>query len=382
MALVTLFFSTAAAGAGDGSSWANRAALFTAGVWSPLITDGDFSGGSMRCLIGPGTYACGSDLTSAMFVAGAVGVAPAVSNPLYFHGCDSSGNALSPSNPDWMCVEPVDWDSVLPVIASTGNFTISAFILYRLMKFTASGRTGSIITSDGSMDWCVVQNSTSNAAANAVSNSSLVVTNCAFACTGAIYLSVWLPASGFRNVRVRGNTGSSGSRDGVATALNVNGVGLCSFGNGGRGLVYTGTSASVAWRVHNAFMIDNVGDGVTLPNTGAQTGRQEFDRLVVTGNGGYGINGGANTHILLTNSRLRDNNGGGTGLNILWDTTNYPANLDNYTTDSDDATEYVDGDNADLSLRDYRIKSSASAIVGRGYYEQVATGGGNRVTAA
>ncbi len=88
MATVTRYFSTAGAGTADGTSWANRAALFSGGAWSTVITGFNFTGSdSLECRIGPGSYTITASLASGLFAN-----APTVSNPLILQGCDSSGS--------------------------------------------------------------------------------------------------------------------------------------------------------------------------------------------------------------------------------------------------------------------------------------------------
>ncbi|MDG5704536.1 hypothetical protein N0Z46_19555, partial [Acinetobacter baumannii] len=64
--------------------------------------------------------------------------------------------------------------------------------MYRLLKFTASGRNAAVIdcgaATVGSIDWCVVENSTANTSAVAVTNS--LATNSVFSCTGSSYAQV------------------------------------------------------------------------------------------------------------------------------------------------------------------------------------------------
>ena len=68
MAIVTRYFSTASAGAGDGTTWANRAILFTGGAWSTVITGFAFNGSdSMVARIGPGTYTVTVGMASGLF---------------------------------------------------------------------------------------------------------------------------------------------------------------------------------------------------------------------------------------------------------------------------------------------------------------------------
>lgn len=374
MAEVKRYFSTTGAGADDGTSWANRTALFSAGNWSSVITGFAFNGSdSLTALYGPGSYTCSQALASGLFAN-----APTAPNSLILHGCDSSGVALVPSDPDWTSDQAVTWDSGLPVIATSTNIaTINlANCLVRLGKFTASGRSGAVLgTAGGPFDWVIVDNSTANTAAEAVSI-SLAMTNSYLRCTGSSYSSILRTNSAsetYDNIRVEGVTGSSGLRYGVTytgtTTIPIYSR-ITSILNGGVGLAYTGSNAGVATRLIRCTIASNGSDGVLYPNTASQTARQILDRCMITGNGGYGVNpGGANTNILITNSRLRDN-----ASNNFNTFGNYPQDLNNYTTDSDDATEYVSTGGGD-----FRIKAG-SAIHGKGVgvSDQPASSGGTK----
>lgn len=65
MAIVIRYFSTASAGSGDGTTWADRAVFFTGGAYSTVLTNFDFSGSdTLHCYLGPGTYGIGETLGS------------------------------------------------------------------------------------------------------------------------------------------------------------------------------------------------------------------------------------------------------------------------------------------------------------------------------
>ncbi len=213
------------------------------------------------------------------------------------------------------------------------------------------------------MDWCVVTNSTANSAAVAIavtSNGTLV--NCVASCTGSSYSSVITFGNGMDlyNVRLVGNAGSSGNRDGMVfngTATKTMASRVTCLSNGGRGLFYSGSTAGVGLSIVACVFAGNTGDQIVFPNTASQTGYTEVSNCMITGGGAYGINpGGANTNLLVTQTRLRDNTS-----NNFNTFGNYPTDLNNYTTDSDDATEYVN-----TAAGDYRIKNTAT-IWGQGY---------------
>jgi hypothetical protein len=347
---VIRYFSTSSAGAGDGTTWADRAALFSAGNWSSVISGFDFTSNSLLCLIGPGTYSCSQQLTTT--VTGTPD--PSLANMLFLHGCDSSGVILSPSDPGWTSDQSVAWDSSLPVIATTGNLaTVSmANCSLRLLKFTASGRTsGAVITGANTVDWISVSNSASNSLAAALSG-VFIQANCFLTCTGTAYASVLNVGNNCTadNIRVVGVTGSSGNRDGFNyTATTVRAVlsRLTIINNGGRGFAYAGVNTGVSVHLVNCIIANNQGDGVQFPNTASQTAYSSVTKCVITGNGGYGINpGGSNTNFLTYQNRLRDNASGNFGT-----FGNYPTDWDNYITDSDDATEYNDAASGDFRTK-------------------------------
>lgn len=352
MAIITRYFSTTSAGAADGTTWADRAALFTAGVWSPVLITFAFNGtDSLNCLLGPGTYSCGASLASGLFAN-----PPSNANPLMFSGCNSSGTLLTIPDPDWVSNQPAWDDSTLPVIATTTNIiTINlANCNLFLIKLTATGSTtsGSVVSAVASMDWCVGTNSGSNTASGvvgAVNRSS----NSVFTHTATSYSHVMsgttVPA--FVNCRFEGVTGSSGNRRGVQCSANsLNLVGCTIVNNGGEGVMGSGAGAEVAMHLYQCTIANNGATGVKTNATAAQTGTWVVERCMITGNGTAGIDGQSAGRVVARANRLRDNTTDITGLG------NYPVDLDNYTTDSDDASEYVStGANGD-----FRIKTGAA----------------------
>ncbi len=356
MALVVRYFSTTGAGAADGTTWADRAALFSAGNWSTVITGHDFSADTLLAAIGPGTYACSQSLTTAVITTD-----PIVAHPLILHGCDSSGVLLAPPDPDWVSAQAPFSDSTLPLIETTTNITTVnlANCFVRLMKFTASGRNG-VAMQPASMAWCVVTNSTANTSAGAMGTGT--VFDSVLSCTGSSYSAVAAPTNNhnYHNVRIIGVAGSSGNRDGIVfagtTARTVFSR-VTAVGMGGRPWAYTGTNAAVNVEIVSCVFAGATGDLIQFPNTASQTTVSWIQRCMLTGGGAFGINpGGTNTNLLIAGNRLRDNTSGNFGT-----TGDYPTTTTNYTTDSDDATEYVNAGSGD-----YRIKYG-SAIWGQGY---------------
>lgn len=350
MAIVVRYFSPSANGAGDGTTWANRAALFSGGNWSTVITNFDFSGSdSLECRIGPGTYTCGSALASGSF-----GHAPTAANPLILHGADSSGNRLTPPDPGWVSAQPA-WDaSGMPEITTTSDTATIAFdgALPILIKFTSSDRKNAILAGTTAI-WCQVINACNGSSARASTGLGI---NCVFACTGAAFNSV-VAAANHMNCRIEGVTGSAGNRRGMECDT---GAGTCAHltivGCGGDGVIVTSTSTSQAWRLVNCHILNCGGTGFKTNNAANQSALYILESCLISGHGAYGVDAQSASRVLMSHNRMRDNASGNvTGLG------NYPADLDLYTTDTDDATEFVNAAGGD-----YRISKDA-ATWGKGY---------------
>jgi parallel beta-helix repeat protein len=362
MAVVTRYFDTAAAGDGTGSSWANRAILFTGGAWSTVITAFAFTAGSdsLKCLIGPGTYAITAALASGSFSAGA----PAAGKPLFMHACDASGNQISPPDPGWVSAAPAWSDSTLPVLATTTNiFTVELeHCFLRMLKFTASGRTGGGVVDLVSADWFQVAQSTSNTGARGVGSNMRSATNGVITMSGTGFdyaiSSVFSPY--FSNIRCVGNaSAATGNRRGMIYGGST-GQGQYAYCTAtafpGGGFVSTSTNVAQTMSLRNCTLANNGGDGALFASTASQTSRSYVINCQITGNGDTGIDAQSATNVAVQGNRFRDNtNGNIVGLG------NGPTDLDSYTTDSDDATEYVDA-----ASGDFRIKLGA-ATWGKGY---------------
>lgn len=353
MAIVTRYFGVTGNGAADGTTWADRAALFSGG-WSTVITNFAFNGAdSLKCMIGPGSYSLGTSLNSASWTN-----PPSATNPLWFVGCDSSGNELAIPDPDWVSNQPAWDDSTLPVLNFTGNFSFSEGDHHaHLIKVTGSARNG-ILWQAGFTSWCVVENSTNNTSAQAVApTGSGSPVCCVFRCTAASYAAVGSVFAYSYNCRLEGVTGSSGNRSGFTTTGNT-GVHtrLTIVGVGGDGYVYTSTSTAAVHRLFGVTIANVGGTGFKGANTAGQTGIYALHNAIITGCGGYGIDMQGEANCMITNVRLRDNTSGN-----INGTDNWPVDVSVYTADDSDANEYVDAANGD-----FRIKST-SALWGKGY---------------
>ena len=135
------------------------------------------------------------------------------------------------------------------------------------------------------------------------------------------------------------------------------GIMLTILSNGGAGFASTSTNTGQRFNLSKCVIANNGGSGILLASTASQTSYCEIDACVITGNGGYGIDAQSGSRTIVTNCRLRDNTSGnfnGFG--------NYPTDLDNYVTDSDDATDY-----ADAASYDFRTAKENATLWGKGY---------------
>jgi len=354
----------------DGTTWNKRANLLPAGNWSAVITGHDFAADSLVCLIEGGlTYTCSQTIDNTTITTD-----PIAACPLILHGCDSSGVALVPPDPDWTSDQPAWSTSTLPIIATTTNIATidQTFAAARLVAFTASGRTfGEVLAVGLYGDWISVVNSTSNTNTGGVSASWARLSNSVISMTGSSYIRAYGHAGNvISNTRLIGVTGSSGNRHGIefagsGTNNRINGVTV--YGFGGDGFNATTTNPAHFAALRNCVIINNAGTGIKTHATASQTGVYNIENCLVANNGAYGIDAQSASRVVMVNVRARDNTSGnfnGFG--------NYPTDLYNYTTDASDADDFVDA-----GTGDYRIKNTA-AIWGRsvGVSDQPAAGGG------
>jgi hypothetical protein len=368
MAVVTRYFSTSSAGAGDGTTWADRAELLPSGGWSTVITGFDFATNGLLALIGPGTHACSQTLNNTLITTD-----PSAEFPLILHGCDSSGVPLAPPNAVWTSAQPT-WDaSGMPVIATTGNLAAvdQGASVVRLLKFTMSGATTNPGIRPHRVDWCIIEHSGSHTSAagvsaNFIANSSIVMTGTAY--------NTALIGSFSANVRIEGNaSASSGNRYGItASSANPQIQGCTLLGHPGGAVVFTSASTSFSSYVLNNMVLAS-GVGILLPSTASQSAMSHVVGNYIANCGTYGLDAQSGARVFSAGNRLRDNTSGnfnGFG--------NYPTTELNYTTDSDDASEF-----ADSGAGDYRIAHDAAiAGMGFGVSEEPAPGGGGGGTIA
>jgi hypothetical protein len=207
MGVVYRYFSTSSAGDGDGTSWANRAALFSGGNWSNIITGFDFTSDSLECRIGPGTYTCTQTFQHSLF-----STPPTIHRPVVLVGCDNGGAVLGA--PDWTSDQPV-WDtSNLPHINTTQSISHATSQFHHL-KITS---TASLFILDTQvLNWCYIIG-TNNEIYSLVGWGTIPrITNCCLLATGTgdIDRIIGGGGSSLSNVRIEATSAGPGRRLGI-----------------------------------------------------------------------------------------------------------------------------------------------------------------------
>lgn len=369
MAIVTRYFSTAAAGSGDGTSWANRALLFSSGNWSSVVTGFTFSGSdTLVGVFGPGSYTSSQTLASGLFSA-----APSTTNRLFFRPCDSSGNLVRPASgykSDSGAITTTD----MPFISHSGGRCINlANVAITGLRIEGSANDA-VVAQLLSIDNCYIA-STGSGSSTSAAFRVYSIKNSHLYCSGTSYSSVVLcdeniPLS-VTNTRVQGVIGTASNRRGIsidafAPSLYVTDSAILTVG--GVGIYAAGQQAGD--NIINNIVYGCGSHGIqVVRSTTSATGAAHVTGNVVVGNGGYGLNQSSSVGMLAHNNRLRDNASGnfnGFG--------NYPTDLDNYTTDADDAADFVNS-----GAGNYQIKSTAGFVNRNiGVSQEVAASGGLR----
>jgi hypothetical protein len=371
MAIAIRYFSTAAAGSENGIGWDNRAALFTAGNWSSVITEFNFSGSdSLECRIGPGSYTWSQSLASASFAN-----PPTAANPLTLQGADGAGNRLAPPDSAWTSDQPPFSVSSLPLIATTtSNVQINLYhCVQRMLQFTSTVVNSHVVRVTALTEWCYIETSQSNTSTMAVlvDNGGLLA-NSVIRCVGTTYPHVANMGQGVMdNVRIIGPAGSSGGRIGVRMQDAVsasNGLAVVTrctvVGVGGIGFAMDTPNQFLRNKVVNCVAV-NCGGAAFAGSSAASQSLHQHVLNCVGVNCNIGVDA-VSSRMVVLNSRFRDN-----ALGDFANMGNYPTDLDNYTTDADDAADFVDA-----AAGNYQIKSTAG-FAGRNIgVSQQSSGGG------
>ena len=355
MAITTRYFSTASAGVGDGTTWANRAALLDgSGYLSSIITGFDFTSNALFCHVGPGTYTLGQSLTNTLFTKPMTTL-----TPLFLHGCDSNGNLLQPKNTAWKS-SMAPWSSDGIPYLNFGSLYLSSLTNTFYYHINASGsRNGYVLTSITYAEWCKFYQ-TGSGTASYIAGTIQPILNCVFDSTGATgYQAIMQPAAPLYNCKIIGPGPSvgSGTRAGISAATFYDIVNCHVTGVGGHGIRLPATANSRRCSMFNNTITNCGGDGISMENTiSPVTARSDISRCIITGCGGYGINANSTIITSVNSCRLRDNTSG--NINGIG---NFRTDLNNNETAGSDTNEYTAP-----SLYDYSIKPT-SYLWGKGY---------------
>ena len=368
MALVDRYFSTTAAGTGDGTSWANRAALLSAGSYSSVITSFDFSlGDGLRCLIGPGEYAPTQSLSN-----GILTNTPTSTNQLMLVAVLDGGDLWEPPDPGWMSSMP-EWDSSLcPIIrqatASAATVNSSNTAIRGLVIGPATAFTSNTPVNVVSIDWCKFVLSGSFAGSCSGMSGSRI-TNCCAKSPEEGYLSLYSLGSGQYAFNCRAEGSGVGS---VGVGFGHSGSGAryfshcTSYNSPGGGFAHSNAFNNARLNLYRCTSYGAGGAGVRTIANGALD-PHVVNNCMIVNNGTYGVEMTSTATIVANNNRLRDNTSGnfvGFG--------NWPTDQRNLVGAGTDADEFVDAAGGDL-----RIKNTSDLWgKGIGAGDQPAAGGG------
>lgn len=373
MAKVVRYFSTAAAGTGDGTSWANRAALFSSGNWSSVITGFNFSGAdSLECRIGPGSYTGGQTLQQVLFAN-----EPTRFNALYLVGAASGGDPLEPADPVWSSAQGGLDVSGMPAI-DLGNFTLNLPNTHLSGLDLTGSNTLGVMGANGSSShsaWCRIIATGTNTPGLAARG---LLANCEVRCTSANYAAIVSAQANMtaHNVRMVGNPGASGgTRHGLQTSANTSLLASHCTVIDTPGYAYANTGNAVVSAILQMLRSTayDCGGGFLGSATSTLTTASLHTIIgcLAVNNAAYGVSM-TQGPVLTVGGRFRDNTSG----NFLGDGNGLQINP--ITDAGTDADEFVDAAAGDL-----RIKNTSSLWgLGIGPADQPAASGGGGGTRA
>lgn len=352
MGVVTRYFSTTANGSGDGTSWANRAALFNgSNQWSSVILNFDFSGSdSLVARIGPGSYTCGQTLAGATFTT----TSPNGAKVLSLVACDSNGDILSPPNPTWCSAQPA-WDSSnMPLITASSNvrmvdnpstrINMISFLVPSSITHTAG------LCGGGIYSWCIFENNRSaTGTLGLTSTNTPSFINCVVKMTGTSFsyaANIANANSIYQNVRIECNkSASSGNRDAILRSGNSMAVleRVTVYGSVTNGINHTTNGTAAQLWLRNCVFYGCDASGARIGSTTIQTLMANIDGCIFVNNGTYGLEA-VNERVLVLNSRFRNNgtaDRSATNIDLLYCETGAGT----------DADEFVNAAGGDLRIK-------------------------------
>lgn len=359
---IRYYSPTGAAGTGDGTTWANRAALFSSGNWSSVLTGFNHSTDSQIAFVGPGTGSNSQAFTASLFTN-----APSAQYPLLFAACDSSGNLVEPPDPAW-CSPMPDWDdSACPIIQNSSGAIINCdHVSARMIRFEITGsNNASAFAGSGLAEWCVFL--TNSSATNGTLTNPTRMANCVLLGGGSGGFNTLCGAQGLIvNSRFRQLAGTSGgNRRGIGTSSGFQAIGCTVVGFTGNGITFDGSGASAVSVIERCTIHGNGGAGIRMNATASQTQQCRIVNCYIANSGGWGIDN-ASSRTYLSGNRLRDNTSGNiTGAGA------YPTDFGNDVSAGTDADEIVSVAGLNYLLR------TGGAAWGKGFGagDQIPTGG-------
>lgn len=363
MAVITRYFSSSSAGAADGTSWANRAALLSAGSLNSIITSINFTTDSLEVMVEGGiTYSITQSHASGIYTN-----APNLTRPILFQGCDSSGNPINPAS-GWSSNATPFSTTSMPTFAYSTDIGINslAATIYRGIRFTHSARTNAAIFSEGSFYDCCVESSSNNTSHSVFGPNVQTAQNCCLVMSGTGFSQISAaPIYRFVNCRFDGGTATNGTRAGISTTSSGSQYQSCTILNVVNGLLAATGATTRQSQVDRCLFVNCSGYAYQANGQASQTVVHNLSRSIFVNNG-TAVDGNTNGHVIAIGNRLRNN------------TTNF-ANMGDKITSENDTSAGSDSDEfVDAASGDYRIKSTSSfwgTYLGPGD-ERVTAGGG------
>lgn len=361
MALVVRYFSTSAAGSGDGTTWANRAELFPSGSWPTIISANDFSVDSLECRIGPGTYVPTQRLQGSIYSVSAP-TATSVGR-LFLCGAGSDGVAIVPDG--WNCAEGPLPTAGFPLFEPTGTATTLAFftdVSMQCLCVVSNPNDAIILLVTGYFHFVKIRNTRNGAAGvQAVNGGDGYFANCDLECSGTGFAQIAIAAK-LKNVRIVGNIAATiGNRNGVVSNSQHDSGPLCVINCPNSGILTTATNVNARMFLSDVT-IDNCGTGVNASSVTALNGAMRLSNAYIA-NCANGLNHNAG-HYYLSNVRLRN-------------TTNIQTAAIHPVSSFDAAGS--DSEYANKGAGDYRMKAGSAyhnEMIGAG--DEPSTGGSSR----
>lgn len=350
MGLLVRYFSTTGAGAADGTSWANRAALTDGSNFSTIITENNFTNDGMLCLVGPGTYNHSQRLTSSIFTV----ATPTAKNQLVFQAVDSNGNIYRAQPSNWSAAQSL-WDtSNMPRLHHTANsaavWNMNNIAVYDMVISVGGSWAFNFIDQNVHFSRCYIYMAQTSSTTGVLVSAGTYI-DCWLEANGTVWNHVVIAGPSMHNCRINGNKNatSSGRNGWVNNTSNTTYVfrNIVITNMPGYGISYdfTGTASSLGL---TNFLIANCGNGIRFRGNGTANSITWEDGVIVNCDA-YAIliPSGYVHNARWNNLRVRNCP---SGISVF-DQTGWESSPTIYTASGTDANEFVN-----VANNDYRIK--------------------------